>query len=46
MKRNRRTGERIIRKLKTAEELIAQGKTVVEDSNLSQRGSPLTRRRQ
>ena len=30
MKRTRHTAEHIIRKLKTAEQLIAQGKTVVE----------------
>ncbi len=30
MKRTRHTAEQIIRKLKTAEQLIAQGKTVVE----------------
>jgi putative transposase len=30
MKRTRHTGEQIIRKLKTAEQLIAQGKTVAD----------------
>jgi len=30
MKRTRHTAEQIIRKLKTAEQLIAQGKTVLE----------------
>ena len=30
MKRTRHTAEQIIRKLKTAEQLIAQGKTVAE----------------
>jgi len=30
MKRTRHTAEQIVRKLKTAEQLIAQGKTVVE----------------
>ena len=30
MKRTRHTAEQIIRKLKTAEQLIAQGKTVVD----------------
>jgi len=30
MKRTRHTAEQIIRKLKSAEQLIAQGKTVVE----------------
>jgi len=40
MKRARHTEEQIIRKLKTAEQLIAQGKTVVEVSRVSELTQP------
>ena len=42
MKRTRHTAEQIIRKLKTAEQLIAQGKTVVEVCRVIEVTQPTT----
>ena len=44
MKRTRHTAEQIIRKFKTAEQLIVQGKTVVELCRLIEVTQPTYRR--